>query len=61
MTSKEALELIAELEKIMNIGVSDYCWASVRDILILLVADYKGTDRIKEWLKRTDEVEDDES
>lgn len=60
MTSKEALELIAELETIMNIGVSDYRWASVRDILNILVSDYKGTDRIKEWLKKTNEVKDDE-
>lgn len=60
MEINEALELIAELEKIMNIGVSDYCWASVRDILNILVSDYKGTDRIKEWLKKTNEVKDDE-
>ena len=60
MTNEEKLELVAELEEIMDIGVSDYRWASVRDILNLLVVDYKGTDRIKQWLKETNEVEDDE-
>ena len=57
---EEKQELIAELEEIMDIGVSDYRWATVRDILNLLVVDYKGTDRIKQWLKETNEEEDDE-
>lgn len=50
-TIKQDLEVLEWLKEHIDICISDFNWISLRELLELLINDYKDTEYIKEWLE----------